>query len=390
MEKIQSFSIRKFSIGVGSLILASTLLTSGHALADETSPSSPQSNDVSKASIQQAIDQINQLSHLTPEDRQYFTQLLIAYPGNKEKILAEAQQRNSQFANAARDAKPKADAQPQNDTNQAKIQNAINQINQLKYLDDEDREQYITVINQFPEQIDQIIAQAQGVNLSLKKIHFGDQIRNLLHLSKPQRDMFLSRLEENPDQAEAILSEAQALNQKNAQEQEKPKQDAPQKEEKPNAPQPEKPKQDEQPTPQEKPQMKESPEVKQPEQKPGKPQHQDTKNKPQMTQKEKESHATPKKPATHIVKPGDTVQEIAKKAGTTVEKIKQENHMPNPNLILPGERIALPAEKHSSETSTIKALPQTGENESLFGTTLLGGLSIALGGYLVSRQRKSH
>ncbi|MBA8764472.1 hypothetical protein CD118_06340 [Staphylococcus coagulans] len=38
----------------------------------------------------------------------------------------------------------------------------------------------------------------------------------------------------------------------------------------------------------------------------------------------------------------------------------------------------------------MKALPQTGENESLFGTTLLGGLSIALGGYLVSRQRKSN
>ncbi|MBA8762622.1 LysM peptidoglycan-binding domain-containing protein [Staphylococcus coagulans] len=334
MEKIQSFSIRKFSIGVGSIVLTSTLLTSGHALADEASPSSPQSNNVSEASIQQAINRINQLSHLTPEDRQYFTQLLISYLGNKEKILAEAQQRNSQLANEARDAKPKADAQPENDANQAKIQNAINQINQLKYLDDEDREQCIAVIKQFPEQIDQIIAQAQGVNLSLKKIHFGDQIRNLLHLSKPQRDAFLSRLEENPDQAEAILSEAQALSQKNVQEQEKPKQDLP--------------------------------------------------------QKEKESHVTPKKPATHIVKPGDTVQEIAKKAGTTVEKIKQENHMTNPNLILPGERIALPAEKHSSETSTIKALPQTGENESLFGTTLLGGLSIALGGYLVSRQRKSN
>ncbi|WP_353458636.1 YSIRK-type signal peptide-containing protein [Staphylococcus coagulans] len=48
MEKIQSFSIRKFSIGVGSIVLTSMLLTSGHALAYEAPFLSSQSNDVSE------------------------------------------------------------------------------------------------------------------------------------------------------------------------------------------------------------------------------------------------------------------------------------------------------------------------------------------------------
>lgn len=44
----------------------------------------------------------------------------------------------------------------------------------------------------------------------------------------------------------------------------------------------------------------------------------------------------------HIVEPGDTLDEIAERFGTTVEEITQLNHISNPDLIFVGQRLLIP------------------------------------------------
>lgn len=51
----------------------------------------------------------------------------------------------------------------------------------------------------------------------------------------------------------------------------------------------------------------------------------------------------PAKPAVHVVKTGDTLWAIAKKHNTTWQKLQALNHIKNPNLIYPGQKIKLPA-----------------------------------------------
>lgn len=75
MEKIQSFSIRKFSIGVGSIVLTSTLLTSGHALADEAPFLSSQSNDVSETILKYDINQLKNIQVKLQQSKLYLKQV---------------------------------------------------------------------------------------------------------------------------------------------------------------------------------------------------------------------------------------------------------------------------------------------------------------------------
>ncbi|MCM3630361.1 5'-nucleotidase C-terminal domain-containing protein [Paenibacillus glycanilyticus] len=51
----------------------------------------------------------------------------------------------------------------------------------------------------------------------------------------------------------------------------------------------------------------------------------------------------PAKPAVYVVKTGDTLWAIAKKHNTTWQKLQDLNHIKNPNLIYPGQKIKLPA-----------------------------------------------
>lgn len=44
---------------------------------------------------------------------------------------------------------------------------------------------------------------------------------------------------------------------------------------------------------------------------------------------------------TYTVKPGDTLYSIAKRFGTSVEKIVAENNISNPNLIYPGDILSI-------------------------------------------------
>ena len=44
----------------------------------------------------------------------------------------------------------------------------------------------------------------------------------------------------------------------------------------------------------------------------------------------------------YTVKPGDTLWRIAQKFNTTVTQLQRLNHLPNPSLIYPGQRLRLP------------------------------------------------
>ncbi|MBF2110457.1 B domain-containing protein [Staphylococcus schleiferi] len=104
------------------------------------------------------------------------------------------------------------------------------------------------------------------------------------------------------------------------------------------------------------------------------------------------------KASTHVVKPGETLNEIAKANNTTADQIAKDNHLADKNVIMPGQELVInkPAmmneNKDAKANSEMKALPETGgeSDAALFGTTLAGGLSLAFGSLLLGRSRKSN
>ncbi len=101
---------------------------------------------------------------------------------------------------------------------------------------------------------------------------------------------------------------------------------------------------------------------------------------------------------THVVQPGDTLDKIAKANHTTADKIAKDNGLADKNMIMPGQKLDMDKStmmnenKAAKANNEMKALPETGSesDDALFGTTLAGGLSLALGGFLLSRSRKSN
>jgi len=55
---------------------------------------------------------------------------------------------------------------------------------------------------------------------------------------------------------------------------------------------------------------------------------------------------------THVVQPGETLFRIALRYGTTVEAIVQANNLVNPDFIVPGQRLVIPAAGAPAETPT--------------------------------------
>ncbi|EGQ3710648.1 TPA: LysM peptidoglycan-binding domain-containing protein, partial [Staphylococcus pseudintermedius] len=103
------------------------------------------------------------------------------------------------------------------------------------------------------------------------------------------------------------------------------------------------------------------------------------------------------KNATHVVKPGETLDNIAKDHHTTVDKIAKDNKIKDKNVIKLGQKLVVDKQKATQgkqeavAKNEVKALPNTGENDdiALFSTTVAGGVSIALGSLLLGRNRKT-
>ncbi|CAC8958068.1 Immunoglobulin G binding protein A precursor [Staphylococcus aureus] len=92
----------------------------------------------------------------------------------------------------------------------------------------------------------------------------------------------------------------------------------------------------------------------------------------------------------HVVKPGDTVNDIAKANGTTADKIAADNKLADKNIIKPGQELVVDKKQPANHADADKAqaLPETGEENPFIGTTVFGGLSLALGAALLAGRRR--
>ena len=71
----------------------------------------------------------------------------------------------------------------------------------------------------------------------------------------------------------------------------------------------------------------------------------------------------------YIVKPGDTLSGIAQLYGTTWQHLAEINHLSNPNLIYPGQSIDVGFENNNSETYVVKSGDTLSGIAQLYGTT---------------------
>ncbi len=88
------------------------------------------------------------------------------------------------------------------------------------------------------------------------------------------------------------------------------------------------------------------------------------------------------------------LKSIAKKRGTSVDQLVKNNQLADKNMILPGQKLEVNHVESPKNASSkaVKTLPETGStgHKDLFGTTLAGGLSLALGALILGRHRKTN
>ncbi|MBF2758517.1 LysM peptidoglycan-binding domain-containing protein [Staphylococcus haemolyticus] len=93
-----------------------------------------------------------------------------------------------------------------------------------------------------------------------------------------------------------------------------------------------------------------------------------------------------------VVQPGQTLSEIAEVNGTTPEALAKANDLNVNDVIYPGESLYVNEKASNKETNdsteSMDQLPETGENESVLGTSLFGGLALSLGALLLGTRRK--
>ncbi|MBF1992064.1 B domain-containing protein [Staphylococcus schleiferi] len=499
MENKNFFSIRKLSIGVGSCLIASSLLVSSPTFAEENN-----ANATNTAEAQQnAFAEILDLPNLNENQRNGFIQSLKDDPSVSADILIQARnvnvaqaptkpapnvnedqqnafyeilnlpnlnedQRNG-FIQSLKDdpsvskdilaeAKKLNDSQAAPDYTEAQ-QNAFYEILHLPNLSEDQRNGFIQSLKDDPSVSKDILAEAKKLNDSQAAPDYSEaqqnafyEILHLPNLTEEQRNGFIQSLKDDPSVSKEILAEAKKLNDSQA-----PKKDdgttnpsdnnnndnqagqndnkddqgnkAEDKGDKDNKGDQDNKAEDkgdkgdkdnkgDQGNKAEDKGDKDDKDNKadkghKAEDKDGKvdkgnkaDQAGKKDNKDMGVAKEQSGNngmnnsgnkAMPKA-STHVVKPGETLNEIAKANNTTADQIAKDNHLADKNVIMPGQELVInkPAmmneNKDAKANSEMKALPETGgeSDAALFGTTLAGGLSLAFGSLLLGRSRKSN
>ncbi|EIM5216318.1 B domain-containing protein [Staphylococcus pseudintermedius] len=357
MENKNFFSIRKLSIGVGSCLIASSLLVNTPSFAEETDNANI--NDAQ----QNAFYEILHLPNLTEEQQNGFIQSLKDDPSVSNDILVEAKKLN--------------DTQAKPDYSEAQ-QNAFYEILHLSNLTEEQQNGFIQSLKDDPSVSKEILAEAKKLNDTQAKPDYSEAQQNafyeILHLSnltEEQQNGFIQSLKDDPSVSKEILAEAKKLNDSQA-----PKVDKAKKTDKAEAKADDKAKGEE--------------------------------AKKSEDKKDSKADKAKSKNATHVVKPGETldniakdhhttVDNIAKDHHTTVDKIAKDNKIKDKNVIKLGQKLVVDKQKATQgkqeavAKNEVKALPNTGENDdiALFSTTVAGGVSIALGSLLLGRNRKT-
>ncbi|HDA8000502.1 TPA: staphylococcal protein A [Staphylococcus aureus] len=295
---------------------------------------------------QNAFYEILNMPNLNEEQRNGFIQSLKDDPSQSANLLSEAKKLNESQA-------PKAD----NKFNKEQ-QNAFYEILHLPNLNEEQRNGFIQSLKDDPSQSANLLAEAKKLNdaqapkadnkFNKEQQNAFYEILHLPNLTEEQRNGFIQSLKDDPSVSKEILAEAKKLNDAQA------------------------------------PKEEDNKPGKEDNKKPGK----EDGNKPG-----KEDNKKPGKEdgnGVHVVKPGDTVNDIAKANGTTADKIAADNKLADKNMIKPGQELVVDKKQpaNHADANKAQALPETGEENPFIGTTVFGGLSLALGAALLAGRRR--
>ncbi|HAR4685243.1 TPA: staphylococcal protein A [Staphylococcus aureus] len=312
---------------------------------------------------QNAFYEILNMPNLNEEQRNGFIQSLKDDPSQSANLLSEAKKLNESQA-------PKAD----NKFNKEQ-QNAFYEILHLPNLNEEQRNGFIQSLKDDPSQSANLLAEAKKLNdaqapkadnkFNKEQQNAFYEILHLPNLTEEQRNGFIQSLKDDPSVSKEILAEAKKLNDAQAPKEEDNNKPGKEDNNKPG---------------------------KEDGNKPGK----EDGNKPGKEYGNKPGKEDNKKPGkedgngVHVVKPGDTVNDIAKANGTTADKIAADNKLADKNMIKPGQELVVDKKQpaNHADANKAQALPETGEENPFIGTTVFGGLSLALGAALLAGRRR--
>ncbi|MCQ1189142.1 staphylococcal protein A [Staphylococcus aureus] len=392
MKKKNIYSIRKLGVGIASVTLGTLLISGGVT---------PAANAAQHDEAQQnAFYQVLNMPNLNADQRNGFIQSLKDDPSQSANVLGEAQKLNDSQA-------PKADAQ-QNNFNKDQ-QSAFYEILNMPNLNEAQRNGFIQSLKDDPSQSTNVLGEAKKLNESQapkadnnfnkEQQNAFYEILNMPNLNEEQRNGFIQSLKDDPSQSANLLSEAKKLNESQA-----PKADNKFNKEQQNAFY----------------EILHLPNLNE-EQRNGfiqslkddpsqsanllaeakklndaqAPKEEDN-NKPGKEDNNKPGKEDGNKPGkedgngVHVVKPGDTVNDIAKANGTTADKIAADNKLADKNMIKPGQELVVDKKQpaNHADANKAQALPETGEENPFIGTTVFGGLSLALGAALLAGRRR--
>ncbi|SCT52503.1 staphylococcal protein A [Staphylococcus aureus] len=432
MKKKNIYSIRKLGVGIASVTLGTLLISGGVT---------PAANAAQHDEAQQnAFYQVLNMPNLNADQRNGFIQSLKDDPSQSANVLGEAQKLNDSQA-------PKADAQqnnfnkdqqsafyeilnmpnlneaqrngfiqslkddPSQSTNvlgEAKKlnesqapkadnkfnkeqQNAFYEILHLPNLNEEQRNGFIQSLKDDPSQSANLLAEAKKLNdaqapkadnkFNKEQQNAFYEILHLPNLTEEQRNGFIQSLKDDPSVSKEILAEAKKLNDAQAPKEEDNNKPGKEDGNKPGKEDNNKPGKEDNNKP-----------GKEDGNKPGK----EDNKKPGKEDGNKPGKEDNKKPGkedgngVHVVKPGDTVNDIAKANGTTADKIAADNKLADKNMIKPGQELVVDKKQpaNHADANKAQALPETGEENPFIGTTVFGGLSLALGAALLAGRRR--
>ncbi|HDJ6018329.1 TPA: immunoglobulin G-binding protein A [Staphylococcus aureus] len=390
LKKKNIYSIRKLGVGIASVTLGTLLISGGVT---------PAANAAQHDEAQQnAFYQVLNMPNLNADQRNGFIQSLKDDPSQSANVLGEAQKLNDSQA-------PKADAQ-QNNFNKDQ-QSAFYEILNMPNLNEAQRNGFIQSLKDDPSQSTNVLGEAKKLNESQapkadnnfnkKQQNAFYEILNMPNLNEEQRNGFIQSLKDDPSQSANLLSEAKKLNESQAPKEEDNKKPGKEDGNKPGKEDGNKPGKEDNKKPGKEDGNKPGKEDgnkpgKEDGNKPGK----EDGNKPGKEDGNKPGKEDGNKPGkedgngVHVVKPGDTVNDIAKANGTTADKIAADNKLADKNIIKPGQELVVDKKQpaNHADANKAQALPETGEENPFIGTTVFGGLSLALGAALLAGRRR--
>ncbi|MBH4885631.1 staphylococcal protein A [Staphylococcus aureus] len=390
---------------------SANVLGEAQKLNDSQAPKADAQQNNFNKDQQSAFYEILNMPNLNEAQRNGFIQSLKDDPSQSTNVLGEAKKLNESQA-------PKAD----NNFNKEQ-QNAFYEILNMPNLNEEQRNGFIQSLKDDPSQSANLLSEAKKLNdaqapkadnkFNKEQQNAFYEILHLPNLTEEQRNGFIQSLKDDPSVSKEILAEAKKLNDAQAPKEEdnnkpgKEDNNKPGKEDgnKPGKEDGNKPGKEDGNKPGKEDGNKPGKEDgnkpgKEDGNKPGKedgnkPGKEDG-NKPGKEDGNKPGKEDGNKPGkedgngVHVVKPGDTVNDIAKANGTTADKIAADNKLADKNMIKPGQELVVDKKQpaNHADANKAQALPETGEENPFIGTTVFGGLSLALGAALLAGRRR--